>query len=296
MRPDRFSILSPLIALFAFASFEASAAPPQRIVAAGGVITEIIYALGEEGRLSGVDATSQFPPAALRDRPNIGYVRALSAEGVLSLKPDLVLAIDSAGPPDVLALVRQAGVPLTTLPDDLTEAGVVARIRAIGQLVGQDARAEQLAQTLQDDFARLASERGRISRKMRVLFVLSMQNGRVMVAGRNSSAAAMITMAGGINAADSVEGFKPLSDEGIIAAAPDVIVMMQRGDHAVPASELFAHPAFRLTPAATRQALVSMDGLYLLGFGPRTAAAARDLMRRLYPDHPSARAELGQRP
>ncbi|MCZ8182457.1 MAG: ABC transporter substrate-binding protein [Beijerinckiaceae bacterium] len=272
------------------------AAEPARIVAAGGVVTETIHALGEAGRLVGVDSTSLYPADALQRLPNIGYVRALSAEGVLSLRPDLVLAIEGAGPPDVLALIRQAGIPVQILTEEPSEAGVLARIRAIGAVVGQKAAADSLADRIAGDFARLAQERARIARPKRVLFVLSMQNGRVMVAGRNSSAAAMIGLAGGINAVETLEGFKPVSDEGIIAAAPDVIVMMQRGDHAMAAKDLFAHPAFRLTPAATDRALITMDGLYLLGFGPRTADAARDLMSRLYPDTTRHRAEVAPRP
>lgn len=82
---------------------------PERIVAAGGVITEVLYALGLQDRLVGIDSTSQFPAEALKDKPNIGYVRALSAEGVLSLRPSLVMAITSAGPPDAISLLNEAG-------------------------------------------------------------------------------------------------------------------------------------------------------------------------------------------
>ncbi len=271
-------------------------AQPSRIVAAGGVLTETVHALGEGARLVGIDSTSLHPADALQRLPNIGYVRALSAEGILSLKPDLVLAIEGAGPPDVMALIRQAGIPVRILSEEPSEAGVLARIRAVGEIVGQPEKAEALARQIAGDFGRLERDRAQITRRKRVLFVLSLQNGRVMVAGRNSSAAAMIALAGGINAVETLEGFKPLSDEGIIAAAPDVIVMMQRGDHAVAAADLFAHPAFRLTPAASGQHLVTMDGLLLLGFGPRTAEAARELMSRLYSPSFRPRAEAGPRP
>lgn len=273
-------------------------APAKRIVAVGGVVTEIVYALGRQDLIVGVDSTSQFPAVALKEKRDIGYVRALSAEGVLSLTPDRVLAIDGAGPPDALKLIRAAGITVTTLPEDLSEAGVLARIRMVGGAIGMIAAAEALAASVEARFMILAAERARIAAPRRVLLVLSMQNGRVMVGGRNTSAAAIIALAGGINAAEAVEGFKPLSDEGLIAAAPDVIVMMQRGDHATSADEVFAHPAFRLVPAAKARALVSMDGLYLLGFGPRAPEAALDLMMAVHPEHPGAarrRAEMPQR-
>jgi iron complex transport system substrate-binding protein len=255
-----------------------------RIVAAGGVITEILYALDAGHRIAGVDATSLHPPEALKEKPNVGYVRALSAEGVLSLKPSRIIAIDSAGPPDVIRLLRDAGVPIHTIPEDYSQAGVAARIRAVGAAAGLSGPAEDLSAATERRFAELAVLRGGIERPRRVLFVLALRDGRPMVGGRNSGADAIIRLAGAVNAADAVEGYKPMSDEAVIASAPDVILMMDRGAHAVSATDLFRSPSFSVTPAARRQALVVMDGLYLLGFGPRTPAAARDLMAAVYPE------------
>lgn len=252
-----------------------------RIVAAGGMITETIYALGQQGRIVGIDSTSQFPPEALKQHRNVGYVRALSAEGILSLKPDLVLAIDSAGPPHVLGLMQQAGVRVQFLSDGTNEASVIERIRQVGAALGTNAAANELADAVHQDFIALAERRRQSAGEPRVLFILSLQNGRVLVGGRGSSAAAMIALAGGKNAAGAIEGYKPLSDEGIIAAAPDVILLMQQGDHTLKPDQVFNHPALGLTPAAQRKALVTMDGLLLLGFGPRTPKAAHMLLDAL---------------
>lgn len=258
---------------------------PERLVAAGGAITEIIYALGLQERLVGVDSTSLFPPEALKTKPNIGYVRALSAEGVLSLKPSLVLAIPGAGPSGALSLLNEAGVRLAVVPDDPSAEGVVAKIEAVGALLGAVEPARLLAAQAKRRFAELDALRASLPRPRRVLFLLSLANGRIMVGGRDSSAAAIIALAGGVNAGEAIAGFKPMSDEAIIAAAPDVILTMRTGSGAAVTSEtLFAMPAFAQTPAAARKALLVMDGLYLLGFGPRTAEAARDLMAALYPE------------
>jgi iron complex transport system substrate-binding protein len=262
---------------------------PERIVAAGGVVTEILYALGAQDRIVGVDSTSLHPSSALKDKPNVGYVRALSAEGVLSLRPSRIIAIDSAGPPDVVRLLREAGVRLDTIPEDYSEAGVTARIRAVGAASNLASKAEELAGATAAQFARLADLRKGVDRPKRVLFVLALREGRPMVGGRNSGADAIIRLAGAVNAADAVEGYKPMSDEAVISAAPDVILMMDRGAHAVSAGELFRMASFSATPAAARRALVVMDGLYLLGFGPRTPQAARDLMAAVHPDKPFPR-------
>jgi iron complex transport system substrate-binding protein len=279
-----FGALAMAVVLTQCSDRAAAQAAPERIVAAGGVVTEILYALGAEDRIVGVDSTSAHPPAALKEKPNVGYVRALSAEGVMSLKPSRVIAIENSGPPDVVRLLKEAGVPVATIPEDLTEQGVAARIRAVGAAVGLAAKADALAEATAKQFTHLAELRTAVAQPNRILFVLALRDGRPMVGGRNSGADAIIRLAGGINAADAVEGYKPMSDEAVISAAPDVILMMDRGAHAVSADDVFRVPSFSATPAAARRALVVMDGLYLLGFGPRTPQAARDLMAAIYPE------------
>ena len=104
-----------------------------------------------------------------------------------------------------------------------------------------------------------------------------------MVAGRNTAADGIIRMAGAVNAIDAYEGYKQISDEAVIAAGPDTVLVMQRGRDNIDAATVFSHAAFTATPAAARKSFIAMDGLYLLGFGPRTATAARDLAETLYP-------------
>lgn len=269
----------------AVAAFGAKAAAPRRIVSVGGAITEILYRLGLDAEIVGVDTTSLYPTEALKTKPNIGYVRALGAEGILSLSPSLVLAVDGAGPPDVLKIVEQAGVKVVRIPDDPSPAGVVRRIETIAQAVGVEDKGAALARDVEQRFAKLDAERKVLTDAKRVLFVLSLQNGRPLVGGRGTTADAMLALAGATNAASSLEGWKPLSDEGVMAAAPDAIVMMSQGPGGAPADP-FALPAFAATPAAKDKKLIVMDGLYLLGFGPRAPEAAHDLMVSLNTKNP----------
>lgn len=263
----------------------AQAQTTERIVAAGGIVTEVLYALGLQDKIVGVDTTSQWPPEAQKDKKSVGYVRALSAEGVLSLKPSQIIAVEGAGPPDALALLKESGTPITMIPEALTAEAVVSKIAAIGKAASAAEPAQQLAASVKTRFDELDRLRIGLPKQKRVLFVLSLQNGRTMVGGRNSTADAIIALAGGINAASAVEGFKPMTDEAIITAAPDVVLMMRFSSaHNATPDELFAMPAFSQTPAAKQKALIRMDGLYLLGFGPRTPNAARDLMAELYPE------------
>jgi iron complex transport system substrate-binding protein len=253
----------------------AESVDPSRIVTVGGSVTEIVYALGLGANIVGVDSTSVYPPEALRNAPDVGYMRALSAEGVLSLNPSAILAIEGAGPPATLKQLMDAGAPLVSVRDQPTPEGASDKIVAIGALLGASERAQALAQKVRARFAALEAMLPRTAKRPRVLFVLSLQNGRVMAGGRDTAA---------VNAAEGFAGFKPMTDEGVIAAAPDAILKMTNGSMVGGADELFALPAFASTPAAARRALIGMDGPYLLGFGPREPDALRELMALLYPD------------
>ncbi len=254
-----------------------------RTVSIGGAITEILYALGLESRLVGVDTTSLYPAAALQDKPNVGYMRQVSAEGVLGLNPTLILAIQGAGPRETIDILETAKVPLVLVPDTFTEAGLIEKIKLVGHAMGVDARAACLSAAVGADLAQLGALRAGVTKPVRVMFVMSLQNGRALVAGRKTAAEEIIQLAGAANAIDDFDGYKVIGDEAIAAARPDVALSIERGKDSLQAEAIYAHPGFALTPVAANKSFITMDGLYLLGFGPRTAAAARDLSARLYP-------------
>jgi iron complex transport system substrate-binding protein len=258
-------------------------ADASRIVSVGGAVTEILYALGLDRQVVAVDTTSLYPPRAAREKPNVGYMRQLSAEGVLGLNPSVVLAAEVAGPKETMAVLESATVPLVLVPERYTGEGVVDKVTLIAHATGADQRGACLTAEIKHDLDRLAELRTRVQRPLRVLFLLSFMNGRPMVAGRNTAADGIIKLAGGVNAIDEYEGYKLINDEAIVAVKPDVVLAMEREGATLDAGTVFAHPAFKLTPAAANNRFVSMEGLYLLGFGPRTARAARDLALALYP-------------
>ncbi len=137
-------------------------------------------------------------------------MRALSAEGVLSVGPDLVLAEEGAGPPEALA-VLEAAVPVATIPNRPSPAGIADKIRAVGAALDRPAEADRLAAAVDAQFATLAADVARIDRPKRLLFLLSASGGRMMVGGRGTTADAIIRLSGGVNAASAVEGFSPWS-------------------------------------------------------------------------------------
>lgn len=283
---SRRAVLAGAFGLLAGAPARGAAAPA-RIASLGGAVTEILWRLGAGSRIAVVDTTSVYPAEVLREKPNAGYLRALSAEGLLSLGPDLVIAADGAGPPAVLAQIREAGIPIELVAEPATAEGVLDKIATVGRLAGLSGEAAVLHGAVAAGFADLAARRSRVTRPARALVVLSLANGRVMVGGRESKADGILALAGLRNAADGLAGFKPISDEAIVASAPDTVIMMANAGHAPAPDTVFAPgSALSQTPAAARRSLVAMDGLALLGFGPRTPETAEALMRAVYPDLP----------
>src|SRR3954469_7735437 len=166
---------------------------PARIVSIGGAITEILYALGFEDRLAGVDTTSLYPAAA-RDKPNVGYMRQLSAEGVLGLNPSLVLAVQGSGPKETMDVLEAAKVPLVLVPETFSEAGLLDKIKLVGHAMDADARASCLATAVSGDLKQLRQLRARVTKPARVMFVMSLLNGRAMAAGKNTAANEIIAL------------------------------------------------------------------------------------------------------
>lgn len=255
---------------------------PQRIVAIGGSLTEIVYALGQEDRLIARDTTSVFPQKALA-LPDVGYMRALSPEGVLSVDPDLILTLEGSGPPEAMDVIRSASVPVVTVPESFDREGVLAKVAAVGEALGVEDEAAELAKRIDTDLQAAGEAASGIDDPARVLFILSMEGGRVMASGTDTAADGMIRLAGGENAITDYPGYKQLTDEAIVTAAPDVILMMDRGGNLDPAPvDLSTQPALAATPAGEAGRVIRMDGAYLLGFGPRTADAAKELAAKLH--------------
>ena len=272
-----------LLTLLALIASPAMAEPAQRVITLGGSITEIAVALGAKDRLIARDATSTYPPS-VTSLPDVGYFRALSPEGILALAPDLILSEDGAGPPEALALLQSAGIPFVATGKDTTPDGLIAKIETVARALDLPEKGKALAAETADGLARAKFRAEKVQDPRRVLFLLSLQGGRIMAGGEGSSAESIITLAGGINAATGFQGYKQITDEAVIAAAPDVILMMDReGDLAIGNADVLAHPALSQTPAARNGAILRMDGLLLLGFGPRTPQAAKDLHALLYP-------------
>ena len=282
-------VLAIVAALAGAPAIRAGEGPP-RVVIAGGDLTEIAFALGAGASVVGVDTTSTHPAAA-EALPDIGYFRRLSAEGVLSLAPDMLLAAPDAGPEIALERIAAAGVEIRTAPDTAGAAGIAPRIRFVGDAVGRAAEARALSAEVEAELAAVREKVARLESRPRVLFVLLLRGGAPVVGGAGTQAAEIIRLAGGANAAAEIEGYRPMTREAILAARPDAILMMEsRAEAAGGIAAVLARPDIALTPAGRAGQGIVLPGMLLLGFGPRTPEAVARLAREL---HPGAAAAAG---
>ena len=268
----------------AVAALPVHAQQPPRIVSVGSSITEIIYDLGAEKLLVGVDTTSLYPEAA-RKLPQVGYMRALSAEGVLSLKPTLIIATTAAGPAGALDQLKATGIEIMILPDKYDYDSVVSKIAAIGKVTGKVAEADAMIARGREAMKSLADRLATARSHPRVLFLLSMSGGAPQAAGRDTAAAGIIKLAGGINAVDGYSGYRPLTPESVIASNADYVLVTRQTVQAMGGRQaILDQPSLNRTPAGKAGKIIEFDTLLLLGFGPRTPEAATELAMALHPD------------
>jgi iron complex transport system substrate-binding protein len=255
--------------LFGLSVFSGAVVAAERLLTIGGTVTEIVYALGKGGDIIASDITSYYPEAASK-QPKIGYSRTLSAEGLLSTKPSLIIADASAGPANVLDQIRSAGVKVIQLEEGHTPSHVAANIRTIGQVLRVN-EAEKIARLYEAAWQNVQISLDGLKGNPRVLFVLDHTGKNPQASGNHTAANAVIQLAHAQNVmASKFNGYRPLTAESIVAAAPEVIITTTEAIQASGGIDAFLNkPGLQLTPAGKAKKVVSFDSLLLLGFTPR---------------------------
>ncbi|MFI0488400.1 MAG: hemin ABC transporter substrate-binding protein [Yersinia sp. (in: enterobacteria)] len=238
----------------------------ERIVTIGGDVTEIAYALGAGSEIVARDSTSQQPQAALK-LPDVGYMRMLNAEGILAMKPTILLVSELAQPSLVLKQVADSGIKVVTIPGQTTPESVSAKISTVAMALHQPEQGQKLIKDYQQRLAAVSST----PLPVKVLFVMSHGGLTPMAAGQNTAADAIIRAAGGKNAMQGFSRYRPLSQEGVIASAPDLLLVTSDGVKSLGGSEgIWKLPGMAMTPAGKHKRLLVVDDMALLGFGLKT--------------------------
>lgn len=261
------------LALIIALPLSAFAATADKIVALGGDVTEIVYALGAQSSLVARDSTSQWPPEATT-LPDVGYLRQLNAEGLLAMRPTLVLANSQAQPSLVLKQLEQSKVQVITLPGRNDLSVIDEKVQIIAKATHRVAQGEALRKTLQQEITALPTT----ALNKRVLFILNHGGMSAMAAGQKTGADAAIRAAGLQNAMQGFSRYQPLSQEGVIASQPDLVVIPKEGLAALGGEEnLWKLPGLAQTPAGRHKQVLAVDDMALLGFSVRTPQAIQQL-------------------
>jgi iron complex transport system substrate-binding protein len=234
----------------------------ERIVSIGPATTELILALGGEQSLVATDVSSPEP----RGVPKVGYHRALAAEGILSLSPTLVVGSDEMGPNSTLDQLRRANVKVEVMATAPTLANLNERIDTLAHLLGDQTAGSKLKEQIAAQSDTLAAQ-AKQNKPLKVAFLLLHKGQPTSIAGGNTTASALVTLAGGVNPVAGLHDYKPVSTESLIELQPDLVLVSGRDwqQYQDPASVLGQVPALEATPAGKRGAIHAIDGHALQG-------------------------------
>jgi iron complex transport system substrate-binding protein len=265
------------ILLAALVILAPSAAVAARLVAIGSDVTEILFALGAGDEVVAIDDSSAYLPG-VPALPRVGYMRALSAEGTIAQRPDLVLVTHGAGPDAVLAQLRAAGVRIEMMPEARNAASLADKIRRIASSVGRQAEGERLAAAVTERLTAIAARIAAEPPQASAIVILAAAPGRIMAGGTDTAADAVLTLAGARNAFGGTSGYKPLTPEAAVAANPDLIIVPSHvlaiaGDR----EAILADRAIASTRAGREGRLLVVDTVRLLSFGPRLPDAVEEV-------------------
>lgn len=243
------------------------------LVSLGGSVTEIIYALGREERLIATDLSSSYPEQ-VNKLPQVGYYRSISIEGLLSVKPELILASENSGPKDALDRLEALGVKVQRVSDKGTLDSLYERITQIAQILEAEEQGENLLQKIKTDVDKAMSMP---TKPYRAALVVN-RTGTLQAAGTATSADELMHLAGFENIFSKQKSYKPVSKESFLALQPDIIITTTASVEASGGLEQFSKEAvIANTPAATANRIVVLDDLLALGMGPRVGQAIRQL-------------------
>jgi len=245
----------------------------QRIVALGGGITEIIYALDQEHRLAGVDQSSLYPEK-VRLLPSVGYYRNIPVEGVMQLKPDLVIASEQAGPLHSLNQLKSLGLRVESVSDQPQLESLYNRIEQIAQLLGVSERGQQL----RDELEYQLGHGYQYSAEKPSVMIVVLRAGKLLGAGRGTAAAKIIELSSLENALNDMNGYQPLSAEVVSARMPFAVVVTTLSVQSLGGIDAVRdHPALRHVPAVRTGRLIEIDDMLAQGLGPRLPAAIQTI-------------------
>jgi iron complex transport system substrate-binding protein len=250
-----------------------------RVVSVGTAVTETIYALGAGGKVVGVDNSSAEYMPETKDLPKVGPRTTLNAEGILSLKPTLVIMNADSGPPQVIEQLRNSGVAVLTLTPNYSVETVKSKIQTIAKALGAESKVAEINAAIDQDLSESEKILANVKNKSKVMFVGRGPNmPNATMSGTGTTIDEMIKLAGGTNAMNDFTGFREMTDEAVVAAQPEIILMTEKSfERSGGVEGVLKFPGVALTPAGKNRRIVTVSDMYFQGFGPGVGKAVREL-------------------
>ncbi len=247
-----------------------------KIVTLNGGITEIVAALGHEKEIVGTDVTSTYPESLKATAKDLGHVRSMTIEPIMAVSPTLILASDKDINPELMGKIKSSGIKADIFRQEFTVEGTKKLIADVANAIG-NTDYQKLNDKIDADLKQIQP----IAKKPKVLFIYARGN-MLMVSGKNTPMAALIGLAGGENAVNDFEDFKPLTPEAVVKANPDVLFFFTSGLEGAGGNEgALKMPGVSQTNAGKNKKIIAMDGGLVSSFGPRLGEAAVGLNKLL---------------
>ncbi|MBP3942085.1 ABC transporter substrate-binding protein [Sphingobacteriaceae bacterium WQ 2009] len=255
----------------------------QRIISLAGAITEAVDALGLGKRLVAVDVTSDWP-VYVKEVPKVSTNRSITAEGISSFKPDMVLAIEGSVSKEVVAQLRSLKIPLLQIRQAYSAEGAIALVMQVSEALNVREKGLAVTQKMKADLAKvLTAVKQRPSKPQNILFVYARGAGAMLVAGKETSLDALIKLAGAKNAGDDFSQFKTYSTESMVAANPDIFLMFDFGLSSLGGKEgLLALPGVGLTSAGKNKRVIALNAALINNFSVRLPEAVAVLYQAIH--------------
>jgi len=257
------------------------AAVPKRIVTLSAALTETADALGFGNSLVAVDVTSIYP-AYINKLPKVSNNRSVSAEALIAFAPELVLAPEGSVSKEIQYQLKSAGIRFVGIKQEYTVKGALNFIRQVATALQVGPKGEVLAKQTELKISQAMAGLKTKGKLPKVLFIYARGTGTMMVAGKKSSLAAMISLAGGINAVNEFEDFKPYTTEALVKANPDVILLFNFGYSSLGGiNSILKMPGVAQTTAGKNKKILQMEPSLLVNFSVRLDQAITELNGKL---------------
>ncbi|GMQ28864.1 heme/hemin ABC transporter substrate-binding protein [Algoriphagus confluentis] len=256
---------------------------PERIITAGGTLTEVVYSLGFGDRIIATDITSTYP-ASMQDLPSIGYRNQIKSEGILSLGPELVLVEEGYLNEEVVAQLESSGIRVQLFPKPKNLEETRYFISNLAKFFEAEEAGNELISAIEEDQKALSAFLSEQNTSPSAAFIMARGPQTVFLAGDETFSAEMFKMAGIQSVSTGFKDFIPLTPEALVAINPDYLVLFESGIESLGGKEgLAGVQGIKETEAFKNDRILVFDGHYLSAFGPRAGKAALELAKATRP-------------